>query len=210
MKKILLVIVLLTYVGLNAQIKVDETSFKYYYQEIFEVEGSKEILKENANAWLVKNYKNTNQGIKMNSDNNLIGKGVFDGQFKDGIGGKKACEFHFTIEISFKENRYRLTINDIYPESEDAGLTYFPYFGSIAPIEDDETFRTIHAELIENYLGMGKKMNKKHMLNPKNTSKNRKRQTKAHDFISPQIKTKLLSISKELESYMKKSQKDDW
>jgi len=82
----------------------------------------------------------------------------------------------------------------------------------IAPIEGDETFRTVHAELIENYVGMGKKMNKKYMLDPKNTQLKieKDKPTKAHDFISPQIKIKLQSISKDLESYMKKSQKDNW
>lgn len=179
MKITLLIIALFISLSISAQIKIDETSYQYYYQEVFEVEGSQEQLKEKAHAWLMKNYKDSSKVVTMNPDSNFIGKGVFDGKYEDQIGMEWAGVFHFTLEISVKENSYQLNIFDIYPEVEiDGLLTVYPFcFGMIAPIEDDEVFRTIHIELMEKYLTFGKSMNIKYMLKPANTARVRKKQT---------------------------------
>lgn len=209
MKKIL-VLTLLISTFVQSQIMIDESTNIKYYQNVFEIENKKEIIKENANSWIVKNYRNTNEGIKMNSTDNLIAKGIFRGLYRDGLGSKSDCDVHYTLEISFKENKYRLTINDIYLEPDNEVHYYLANYGLIVPIDDDEKFRQVHAAFAENYAVIGKKMTVNLFNNPKKTKKNKERHLKYHEVIMPIVEKKFFEIADDLKKYMESSKDDDW
>lgn len=211
MRKACTVVLLLLGTIAFAQVKVDSTSFRLYYQKIFEVEGTKEQLAEKGLTWLTKNFKNTNQGIKMNTDNKIVLDGVFDAVYRDGIGAKKNCKISYKAEVAFKDKKYRLTFEnlEVKPNSMDS-YTYLSDWGLIAPIDDFETFAKVHADFHNRYMGMGKKMTVKLMENPKKFEKNKARHKKYHDVMRPQIESYFKGLATSLFDYMENTDSDDW
>lgn len=194
-----------------SQLKPDDETYEFLYQEVFEIELSKDNLKENANAWMVKTFKNTNAGIKLNSDDNLIAKGVFDGVFRDGMGMIQDAKFNYIIEVSFKENKYRLTINSFIISPDDAAMAGIAYYGMRYPTDDIEKFKTLQTKYINEMMsGLEKKMLLKRLESPKKILKDIEKQKKYFDVIEPQIKERCTSLSKSLNDYLKKKKKDDW
>lgn len=194
-----------------SQIQYDE-NHNIYYQDVFE-EGdiSKESLKEKANAWLVKKFDNTNNGIKMNTSDNLIGKGRFDGVMRDGLGRNIPAEFGYTLEISFKDGRYRLTINQLtqkftssdFPQVDEP--IYYPY-------EDAQEYITHQRKVYEStYSGATLKAALNRLENENKVSRDMEKQWKYYNVVEPQIISHFEDLSKSLSSYIKTdSSNDDW
>ena len=209
MKKAIIILTSILFsASVFSQLKPDDDTYEFIYQEVFEVKLTKEQLKENTNAWMVKTFKNTNAGIKLNSEDNLIAKGRFEGVFRDGLGSKSKTEFNYIIEISFKEGRYRMTISNFTIIPDDDAMTALANWGMRYPTDDLSKYKVLQESDINRFVGMGKKMMLKRLESTKKNVKDIERQKKYFNVIEPQIKKVCTLLSKSLNGYLKK--KDDW
>jgi len=206
MKKLLTYLFILIQYSAFTQTKKNSFDFK----KVYDIEMDKEQLKENTNAWMVKTFTNTNSGIKLTSTDNLIARGTFDGVFTDGLGRKNLCFFEYIIEISFKEDRYRLTLGDYTIKPTDKDLLNVAEWGMIQPVDSINEFIRVHSIFFKKYGSLGEYYIKKRLNNPKKVGKQMKKQRKHFDFIQPQILAHQKSISKSLFNYLEKRKESDW
>lgn len=206
MKKI--TVYLFTLVQLYAFAQTEKNSFDF--EKVYDIEMNKEKLKENANAWMVKTFTNTNSGIKLTSSDNLIARGRFEGVFRDGIGGKRPCVFKYIIEISFKENKYRLTLNEytIHPDNDFAIM--LANWSMLYHTNIQEDFIKQQREFYNNNNFIGSQTMLNRLDNPKKVAKDIKRHKKYFDGVYPQILAHQISISESLFEYLEKKKKSDW
>ena len=194
-----------------SQIKYDESSRQIFYQEVFEVEGTKEALREKANAWLVKTFDNTNRGVKMNTSDNLIAKGNFDGTMRDGLGRMIPAKFGYTLEVSFKEGRYRMTINQITQKFQHPDLPVTEV-KVVYPITEHNEYVSFQKNLIETmYSGLNMKAALKRLDKPSKVQKDIDRQVKHYNVVEPQIISHFKDLSSSLYNYIKSdNSEEDW
>lgn len=203
---------LLTYLFATVQLytfsQTEKNSFDF--EKIFDIEMSKEKLKENSNAWMVKTFTNTNNGIKLTSSDNLIARGRFEGVFRDGLGSKHPCYFEYIIEVSFKDNKYRIILSDYNIKSNKEEMQWIASWGmlynngnKIDFVDRQKIF--FNNNRIPGYNSMIKKLDK-----PKKVNKEIKRHRKYFDIINFQIIEHQKKISESLYKYLEKKKKSDW
>lgn len=83
---------------------------------VIEIDKSSEDIYEKAVDWINFNYKNPDFVLKGKSEDNFL---RFSGIKKDlstykSMGVAMDYDLHYTIRIDFKENKYRLTIENAY------------------------------------------------------------------------------------------------
>ena len=107
MKKIFLIFAFFTTLLCNAQFSTNNETLELTYKAIFEVKATKNIIKNNTNKWFAKNFKDANSVIKSQTDDGIIGKGVF--KISSNINGSNIIyNVNFIIDVAFKDNKYKL------------------------------------------------------------------------------------------------------
>ncbi len=180
------------------------------FEKIYDFEMSKEQLKENTNAWMVKTFKNTNNGIKLTSTDNLIARGRFKGVFRDGLGGKRPCYFEYLIEVSFKDNKYRIIMSDYDINANQDEMQWLASWGMLYNNGNKNEFINRQKLFYENNRIFGYKSYLKKLNNPKKVDREIKRHKKYFDIINTQILAHQKSITKSLYDYLVKKKKSDW
>lgn len=182
----------------------------FTYEKVFEIEMTKSDLKENINAWMVKSFKNTNNGITLNSDDNLIARGIFDGYIKNGLGAKENSNFSYLIEVSVKDNKYRLTLTDYTVKTINPSMQFMGDYCMLPNPESQEEFVRIHTNFYENSNFIGSNSFVKRLQKPEKAEKEKIRHKKYFDFVHSQIILNQESIEKSLTEYLSKKLKDKW
>jgi hypothetical protein len=160
---------------------------------------------------MVENYRNTNEGIKYNEGESIIAKGNFDGEFRDGLGGRESGKFTYTLKIDFKEGRYRITMDSFNMVPDNPDYAAIANTGVLYPFEDQDKYIAYQRELIENvYSGMIAKSALKRLEKPQKVSKDMERQWKYFEVIEPQLIDHFNSTSKSLSNYLNNLKDDDW
>lgn len=136
MRKVTLILLFVS-TSVLGQLSTNETD-DLVYRKIFEIEKTKEQIKESANKWIAINFNDANNVIKHSTDESIIVKGTFDYLFDYGGFNMKETA-HFTMDIAFKESRYKLEFYDFSNSSEvlkgmkipiqlDLNMTFEDYF----------------------------------------------------------------------------------
>lgn len=92
-------------------------SQKYDIDKIITVDStSKEVLYYRAMEWLSTTYKSANDVIQMNDKEQgvIIGKGAIKTYVKVLGNYEDAGLVYYTIKLSFKHNKYRYEVNNVY------------------------------------------------------------------------------------------------
>lgn len=120
MKKTILILFAITPIlVLSQEIKVNEESEKYEYQQIIELEGkSKNELFDKTKEWIALNYKSAHDVVQYESKEN--GKIIAKGNFVSSMFGKKGWVRH-TVIFDFKDNKMRVTYTDFSYYSSGSG-----------------------------------------------------------------------------------------
>jgi hypothetical protein len=185
-----------------------KTSFDF--KKVYDIEMAKEQLKENTNAWMVKTFTNTNNGIKLNSGDNLIARGRFAGVFRDGFGTKRPCKFEYIIEISFKENKYRVTMSDYDINANQDEMQSLASWSLLNNNGNKNDFIKTQKIFYNNIKIFGYKSMIRKLDKPKKVDKEMKRHKKYFDVVEPQIIANQKKISESLFKYLEKDKKSDW
>ena len=191
-----------------AQIERDEITGEVTFIKINEIDLPAPEIKLHSNSWIVENFKNTNEGIKLNTDKKIISKGVFEGTIINGLNGKGNCDIHYIFEISFKEKKYRIKFSSFKVESKE-----YPLFADLIFKRATNDIETFKKDLIRK-AEFEKKSRKKKMLKVANNPEKLKEYFEYHslrdDHIIKQIETKCELLSKSIQTYLLKQSEDKW
>ncbi len=168
------------------------------YKEVFEVDLTKSQIKEQVNKWFALNFKNSNYVIKHSSDDSTIGKGVFN------------VTIDFTIDVTFKNGRYKLEIYGFQQTTNLSGLdttTPVIYYYNYTYEQYINLSRSAFEGLDDSY---GKKYLLKRLNNEKKSREDYNVQKKNMDLTSEGILSKTESIAQSLFKSVKSNKKDDW
>ena len=192
----------------NAQVMVDSINGKIYVDRVQEIELNQKELKEKTNRWVAKTYNNSNYVTRINNEDNILTKGAFDvGADFTAFGATVYSErkVEYTLDLKFKDGRYKIEISDLMFNGTDASLSLNVYFMSF------EEYRTFSLKAMEEYDGIGKKAALKRINNDEKFRKDYESQQNYGKKIIPQIVEKLEQIDLSLLTYLKnKDNKDEW
>lgn len=202
MKSTVILLILFGVTNAKGQVAIDTVNRKMYLDQVINMEGTVKELKEKAFVWVAKTYNNSNFVTRVNTDTKIITKGMFE------ITGvnifspppyKDVENPNYTMELSFKDGKYRLEIKDIdYDGFELAFLT-------------QDEYQQFWIGYWENYEGAGKKFALNKMHKDKYISK---AYLQMKEITNPQInqlKEQILFLQNSLLQHMKaKSSNDDW
>ena len=144
---------LIRFIG-KAQVVVDSISGKIFVDRVQEIELKKMELKDKANRWVAKTYNNSNYVTRINNEDNILTKGAFEiGADFTAYGATvySARKVEYTLDLKFKDVRYKIEISDLLFDGSDASMSLAVYFMSL------EEYREFSLKAMENYDGIGKK-----------------------------------------------------
>ncbi len=194
---------------LNAQLKVDSTTYKLSYQKIDTISISKQKLKEATEKWFATTFVDSKEVIRLSNEQNVIGKGVF----KDNvISGKYSVpvSFRFTIDIAFKEGRYRFKAYDLFQSVTAGGNkleTPVLYFGG-ATIENYKELASIALQNIEDSKLRSQMI--KQLQKQKITQKDVDKSLDMMKKTLNSVESNLELLAESLKQYLKDYAEDDW
>lgn len=81
------------------------------YENIVDVDITKMELRKKTEEWFALTYKNPSEVIQLNNEDKIIGKAIFILNNPEGV-YLLWNRMKYVIEISFKDNKYRIEIKD--------------------------------------------------------------------------------------------------
>jgi len=200
MKYLFLIFFFIKFSISNAQIEIDTINNIIYLDQVNEVKGTSKDLKDKAFEWVAKSYNNSNYVTRLNTDDKIITKGTFSTESRSYMNSlEKAEPIKYTLELSFKDGRYRTEIKDI--ESTEIMFS----------IMTKEQFKDWWVTYYENYTGIGKKFAQKKVQDDKYISNTYEKMKKTTTPILNELKLNMELVNASILSNMKsESKKDDW
>ncbi|WP_228853279.1 DUF4468 domain-containing protein [Aegicerativicinus sediminis] len=115
------IVMIFLYSGISLAQQYYDDNGSFHYREVFELEGkSQEQLYNSVKKWIAVNFNDANNVIKMDSKDQIIVKGLTS------IQNKGEVKVDFTLDIAFKEGRYKLEMYDL-----DANFTVSPQYPTV-------------------------------------------------------------------------------
>ena len=204
MKKLMLLIFLST-LSISAQYKIDSITGEGSYTRIVEVENSKKTLHKNALEWIAINFKDANEVIKLNIDDKIISKGYFEINYESS-GYPVSSDIYFMMELSFKENMYRLKMNSIKLSVMGIELPFETYYKVRSYKDYLEEIEILYKESTEFFT---KNYYKKRLNNPEKFKKEYDSSIELNLLIRSKVDEELLSMDQSIEKALRK-QDDGW
>lgn len=192
----------------NAQVVVDSANHKIYVDRVQEVVLKKHELKDRANRWVAKTYNNSNYVTRINNEDNILTKGAFQVGADFTTMGTTVYlprTVEYTLDLKFKDGRYKIEISDLLFDGSDASTSLEVYFMTL------EEYREFMLQTMEAYDGPGKKAVMKRINNDRAFKKDYEAQQNYGRKIIPQIVKKLEQIDLSLLNSLKNTgDDDDW
>lgn len=91
-----------------SQFKIDTLNAVGEFSQVFEIKGVKKSeLHQRTNEWIAINFKDSNETLKLNTEDKIITKGYFNIETVT-RGIKVPQKLFFIMEIGFKDERFRV------------------------------------------------------------------------------------------------------
>lgn len=144
---VLLFAVFFTFSITAQNFKYDEEDLEFYFEKIVPVSISKDSVLELSKEWFALNFNDSNKVIKLTTDDKIIGKASSKINIVSGSASVPAT-MEYSILVSFKENKYRFQVVDIYIDTGIAknllydyhqGLNFDYYEQTIAASKENTT-----------------------------------------------------------------------
>lgn len=189
---LLLLLPLVTY----GQFSIDSISKECNFSQVYELNLDKTKIHDKSEEWIALNFTDSNEVIKLNNENKIIVKGIFE---KDQTVGT----IKFILSISFKDMKYKLDIKEF---TTDFNGQPIPISGGVYSFEDYK------AEMYKAYESLPTKMAKKyflkHYLSQEELVKNHKIAESKKIYTIELIKSK--SIAEDLNNFIKSIDNNNW
>lgn len=199
MKKITLLLIFIHSISFS-QIQYHSDS-SFFFQKIYEIELPKQEIREKVNEWIAISFKNSNNVIKLNTEDKIILKGKLNNS-----------DIDFDLITEFKDGRYKILLNNI--TKLEKPLDYQKYYKGGKMVSFEE-FLIIAEDDLRSNSDLKERLIKKTLKN-ESIMKASYTSTEARykDWYQDQetIKFKIPAIAKSLNSFIKSEIKsnDDW
>lgn len=216
MKKILLIILVVFPTIIYSQFKIDTLNSEGSFSKVYEVKLSKEQLRQKSLEWIAISFKDSNEVIKLNTDDKVIAKGYFDVEILS-RGYKIKQKVYFVIEVAFKEAKYKLDFHTFIVQANFQGNKIeTPYNQSLACLNRDSYIKYLESAINvnpTNGLVSDKRIVKvytKILNNPKLIDENIEKGLVFEKQYTSQIKNNVEMLAEDLFTYITKKSTDDW
>ncbi len=201
------IVFLFSFTCLSQVIKNDITGKILEYKEIKKATQLKDELHTALNSWIVKNYQNTKKGIVLNNSSKIILHSFFNASLLDNFDNKQKCKIEYTLEISIKDYKYKVSFNSFSISSKTHGALAASLFSYSTTSED--SFRTAVTEVAKNKRKGARKRLLKLLQNKKKFLKfyHYKKTRDAH--VETQIISHCMALTTLIDNNIKQVE-DDW
>lgn len=192
----------------RGQVVMDSLNKNIYLRSIHQIDKNKIELRENSLEWIAKSFNNSNHVIRINNEDKILAKGLFvtGEKYDNGYGGVYIeTKVNYTLDIEFKDSKYKIEIFDLIISSESLPYPLSTYF-----MNKDE-FKIYMLNYWSNYNGAGKNFAIKRVENDKKFTKDYEAIKKYGVSILLQIYLHLEKIDKALLQSLKSKKIDtEW
>ncbi|WP_372744269.1 DUF4468 domain-containing protein [Lutibacter sp.] len=113
-----------------SQLVLNETKTDVIFEKIYEVNKTKKEIHQKAMEWIAINFKDANEVVKLNTTEKVITKGNFNLDVSSHQYSFVAT-IKFIMEISFKENKYKLNMNSFNASIDQNEVGLYQYFSNL-------------------------------------------------------------------------------
>lgn len=206
MKKILLILFIISPFHSYSQIKLDTLNKEVSFEKIYEVAKTKVQIHQLAHEWIAINFKDANEVIKLNTDDKIICKGLFDVEYIAN-GYSSTYNVYFILETDFKEGKYRLNMNSFEMDIMDTKIPVGTYFSNYSFKNYVENIKKEREKAKDKY---SKKVYNKMLENEKEMFNTYNESRTAVLLIRKSITKEINSIAQNLFNYISKKSDDKW
>lgn len=139
--------------SVNGQVVVDSISGEIRLDQVREIDLNKSEIRDKVSKWVAVSYNNSNYVTRVNTDDNIVTKGLFVIGYdvhSFGTSVHVSIKVGYTLDMKFKDGRYKVEIYGLEFNGEDAKKQLSAYFMNY---EDYRKYCLINAD---NYEGAGK------------------------------------------------------
>jgi hypothetical protein len=97
----------------TGNVLIDSINGKIYIDRVQEIDLNQKKLKEKVNRWVAKTYNNSNHVIRINIEDNILLKGVFEVGYTMIAYGQSTYitgKVDYTLDLLFKDGKYKIII----------------------------------------------------------------------------------------------------
>lgn len=216
MKKILLFIVFVFPTIIYSQFKIDTLKAEGSFSKVYDIELSKEQLHQKSLEWIAITFKDSNEVIKLNTEDKVICKGYFDVDIIS-MGFKLKHKIYNIVEVAFKENKYKLDFHSFVVHASVQGTTIeTPYNQYISCLNKESYINYLNYAMVNNPtngLVSDKRLNKlytKILNDPKLIDENMAKGVVFEKQYTSQIKNNVEVLADNLNKYITQKSSEDW
>jgi len=217
MKNLLFIFLFLPTI-INAQFEVDTLNQKIYFSKVYEVTKTKKETHQKVNEWIALNFKDATSVIKLNTEDKIIVKGIFNRTYYY-MDQPVNTKVHFILECSIRANRYKIDLYDFTESNIYNGSTieapindFFKYLTYESYVKET---KKVYNEIFSQYKSksMIKELKKEYDKKFNDTIKLKQEFNDAIDGMNTKnnkIKIHSESITNSIYEYVNKKESDDW
>lgn len=216
MKKTLLIILVVLPTIIYSQFKIDTLNSEGSFSKVYDVKLSKEQLRQKSLEWIALSFKDSNEVIKLNTDDKVIAKGYFDVEILS-RGYKLKQKVYFVIEVAFKEAKYKLDFHTFVVQATVQGRKFETPYNQYLSCLDRESYVSYLKQAIKtnptNGLVSDKRVAKaytKILNSPKLIDENIEKGLVFEKQYTSQIKNNVEMLAEDLFTYITKKSNNDW
>lgn len=163
---------------LFGQMQRDEETGRLLYKEVHEVPTKNKIeLHDLSEEWMAKAYNNSKYVTRLNDEDKIIAKGLLSfyatlRYLPMNPDTPYEVKVDYTLDLRFKDGRYKIEIIDIDPAFEVSSLLFAEYKAYYMTFEE---YQVYCREFAKNYDGPGSKIYQKRVENENKLAKDYKR-----------------------------------
>lgn len=171
-----------------------------FYEKVFDADSlNKSEIKEKVNEWLALNFNDSNNVIKMNSEDKIVSKGIITLPYEYRE-YRSEYKINFDLITDFKDGRYKVLIDNL-ESSTMPSLILNEHF---LTLDEYEIMALEMAKKIGTYRGTKKLIEKDKFSDFYEQAK------KMNDLNMDKLKLELIAIGESIDKAVKNASKGDW
>ncbi len=201
---------------LVAQFKIDTLKAEGSFSKVYDVQLSKEQLHQKSLEWIAITFKDSNEVIKLNTEDKVICKGFFNVDIIS-MGYKFKHKVYNIVEVAFKENKYKLDFHSFVVHASVQGTSFeTPYSQYVSCLNKESYINYLNLLMVDNPTNglvsdkRVKKIYTKILSNPKLIDENMAKGVVFEKQYTSQIKNNVENLADDLNKYIMKKSSEEW
>jgi len=188
-------------------LEIDSSTGDLVFSKVYQVDIPKDSIHKKTVEWIAITFNDAKSVIKLDSESKVIAKGYFEIHYQIGQYPSEN-DVSFTMDVAFKDNRYKVDIFDVVLESiQGIKMDASTYF-KVTSIEDyREELKKMEEQSTDNTI---KKYYTRLLSNHSRLEREYPRIQKTYGIIKKEIESGILDMAESLYSYVNKEADNDW